>query len=520
MKHPICRACHLSSLARVHRFAVILGCLWLLTAAFAQTVVIAQQLEHGSLNPADLRGLSDNTVSRTIFEGLIGLDRDLNLVPELATSWEGNDDATEITFSLREGVSFHDGTPFDADAVKAYFDWASDPDNPLGGRARNIFVDIASVEVIDPTTVKFTLSKPNGAMIYNFTLANGRILSPAAIETYGEDISRNPVGTGPFEFQEWIDGQQITVTAFEGYWGDPAKVDTIEFRVVPNDATRIALLQSGEAHFIEMVPPPLVAALELSPDVIVEASKSVFARIFPMNTQVEPFSDLRVRQAMNHAINREQLVSVALQGYGTAMTSPFLEPVFGYSPQPEYTFDLERARELLAEAGYPDGFSATVLTFNSDEFRTVGQILQQMLSEVNINLELQPTERGALVDAIFKPFEESELQTSLVGASTSTGDGDLAIRTSFISAAWPPARNNWSFYSNEEVDALAEAASATSDQDERAALYAEAQEIIWNDAPWMFLYSPDNLAAYANELEGVFYMPSRYVDARAASLSE
>jgi glutathione transport system substrate-binding protein len=488
--------------------------------AQAQTVVIAQQLEHGSLNPADNRGLSDNTVGRVIYEGLVGLDRDLNLVPELATSWDINAEATEITFTLREGVMFHDGTEFNADAVKAYFDWAIDPDNSLGGRARSIFEDVDTVDVIDPTTVRFTLSQPNGAMIFNFTLANGRILSPTAIETYGEDIGRNPVGTGPFEFVEWVDGQQITVSAFDGYWGEPAQVDGIEFRVVPNDATRIALLQSGEAHFIEMVPPPLVAALEANPDVTVEATKSVFARIFPMNTQIEPFSDVRVRQALNHAINREQLVQVALQGYGTAQTSPILEPVFGYSPQEPYEYDLERARELLAEAGYPDGFTATVLTFNSDEFRTVGQILQQMMAEVGVTLELQPTERGALVDAIFKPFEESELEASLVGASTSTGDADIAFKASFYSESWPPAYNNWSFYNNPEVDALIEAGAATGNQEERAELYAQAQEIIWEDAPWVFLYSPDNLAAYDNDLEGVYYMPSRYVDARNASISQ
>lgn len=504
---------------KIRHIFVSLLVLWGANAQ-AQTVVIAQQLEHGSLNPADNRGLSDNTVGRVIYEGLVGLDRDLNLVPELATSWDINAEATEITFTLREGVMFHDGTEFNADAVKAYFDWAIDPDNPLGGRARSIFGDVASVEVIDPTTVLFTLSQPNGAMIFNFTLANGRILSPAAIETYGENIGRNPVGTGPFEFVEWVDGQQITVSAFEDYWGEPAQVDAIEFRVVPNDATRIALLQSGEAHFIEMVPPPLVAALETNAEVTVEATKSVFARIFPMNTQIEPFNDVRVRQALNHAINREQLVEVALQGYGTAQTSPILEPVFGYSPQEPYEFDLERARELLAEAGYPDGFSATVLTFNSDEFRTVGQILQQMLSEVNVTLELQPTERGALVDAIFQPFEESELEASLVGASTSTGDADIAFKASFYSESWPPAYNNWSFYNNPEVDALIEAGAATGDQEERAELYAQAQEIIWEEAPWVFLYSPDNLAAYDSDLAGVYYMPSRYVDARNASLSE
>ena len=493
--------------------------LTLSSGVFAQeTVVIAQQLEHGSLNPADNRGLSDNTVGRVLFEGLIGFDKDLNLVPELASSWDINDDATAITFSLQDGVIFHDGTPFNAQEVKHYFDWARDGDNPLAGRAVSILKDIESIDVIDDSTVRFNLSQPSGAMIFNFATANTRIISSTAIETHGENIDRNPVGTGPFKFKEWVDGQYIMVEAFEDYWGNAAQVDQIEFRVVPNDATRIALLQSGEAHFIEMVPPPLVASLEANPDIVIEASESVFARIFPMNTQIEPFNDIRVRQALNHAIDREQLVQVALQGYGTALSSIMPEAVFGHTPQPAYEFDLEKAQQLLTEAGYPDGFSTGVLTFNSDEFSTVGQILQQMLAKVNVTLELQPTERGALVERIFKPFEETDLEASLVGASTTTGDADRAFRASFITESWPPASNNWSFYSNETVDALVDEAARTGDQDTRAELYAEAQAIVWQDAPWIFLYSPNNISGKLSNLEGVHYMAPRFVDARAADL--
>ena len=487
-------------------------------ASAQETVVIAQQLEQGSLNPADNRGLSDNTVGRVLFEGLVGFDQNLELVPELATEWDINDEATQITFTLREGVSFHDGTPFNAEEVKYYFDWATDADNPLAGRAASLLGDIDSVEVVDDLTVRFNLNQPNGAMIFNFVTANARIISSTAIKTYGEDIDRNPVGTGPFKFKEWADGQYILVEAFEDYWGEPAKVDQIEFRVVNNDATRIALLQTGEAHFIEMVPPPLVAALEANPDLVVDATESVFARIFPMNTQIEPFNDVRVRQALNHAIDREQLVQVALQGYGTALTSVMPEAVFGHTPQTPYEYDLEKAKQLLTEAGYPDGFTTGVLTFNSDEFSTVGQILQQMLSQVGVTLELQPTERGALVERIFKPFEETDLEASLVGASTTTADADRAFRASFTTSAWPPDSNNWSFYSNEEVDALVDEASQIGDQDRRAELYAQAQAIVWEEAPWIFLYSPNNIAGRVSNLEGVYYLAPRFVDARNADL--
>jgi len=488
------------------------------TALAQGTVRIAQTLSHNTLNPGGTTGLADATVERVIYEGLVGFDQTLQLVPELATSWEVNEDATTFTFDLREGVSFHDGSTFDANAVKAYFDWALDPENPITSRAQGVFADIEAVEVLEPLKVRFVLSKPNGAMLANLATFNGRIMSPTAIEEFGEDVGRHPVGTGPFRFVEWLDGQRITVEAYDGYWGEAAKVERIEFLEVSNAATRVAQLQGGEVQFIEALPSQLVSTIDDDPKLETTVTQTVFARIFPMNTQVEPFNDLRVRQALNYAIDKEQLIKVALQGFGTALTSVMPASVRGYAPQPPYEFDPEKARQLLSEAGYPEGFTFSVLTFNSTEFRTVGQVLQQMLAEVGVTMELNPTERGALVDAIFKPIEETQLEASLVGASTPTGDADRALRQSFATSSWPPAFNNWSFYSNAEVDELIQAGVSTGDQAERDRLYAKAQEIIWQDAPWIFLYSPDAIAGKSKNLSGVFYMPARTVDARKAAL--
>ena len=212
---------------------------------------------------------------------------------------------------------------------KSYYEWSSkgmdDETYVFSDRPYRIAYSMPTEEFFenfDDTFSKESGGKPNGAMIFNLAIANGRIISSSSIETYGEDIGRHPVGTGPFKFQEWIDGQKITVTAFADYWGEPAKVDAIEFRVVPNDATRIALLQSGEAHFIEMVPPALVEALEAAPNVVVEATESVFARIFPLNTQIAPFNDVRVRRALNHAIDREQIVARFLTLYHDLVELP------------------------------------------------------------------------------------------------------------------------------------------------------------------------------------------------------
>ncbi len=499
---------------------LILAALTLVGAAQAQgdVVVLAQTVSHSSLNPAEATGVADYTVMRTMYEGLVGFDREFEVVPELATSWAINDDATVFDFALREGVTFHDGTAFDAEAAKAYFDWVLDEDNPTPARGRSLLSDIESVEVTGPFALRLTLSTPNGAMMSNLALANARIASPASVIDQGASVTRNPVGTGPYRFAEWVDGQKVVVEANPDYWGEPAAAAAIEFLETPNASTRAAQLQSGEAHFIEAVPAPLIPQIEATAGVSIVTSGSTFARIFPVNTQVAPFDDVRVRRAMNHAIDKDVIAEVAYGGGATVMDAPFPASVFGYASQGGYAYDPERARELLAEAGHEDGFSFSVLTFTGDEYATVGQLMQQMFADVGLEMRLNPTERGALVDAIFQPFESTELEASLVGNATATGDADQALTVSYYSESWPPAANNWSFYANERVDELIEAGRRTGDPEERRAIYAEAQEIIWSEAPWVYLVSPDNVAGVADELSGVFYMPDRSVDARGASL--
>lgn len=502
-------------------FATLLFALILAPVAMAQddeVVYIAQQLAHSSLNPAEATGLSDASVIRTMFEGLVGFDANFELVPELATDWTVAPDATSITFQLREGVTFHDGTAFDAQAVADYYGWVLDPDSPEPARGRSLLADIESIEVLAPFEIRLDLSKPNGAMLFNLALSNARIASPTSVTAEGADVTREPVGTGPFRFADWLDGQKVVVEANPDYWGEPAGADEIHFLETTNASTRVAQLQSGEAHFIEAVPEPLVERIDGTDGLSVVVSGSTFARVFELNTKAAPFDDVRVRQAMNLAIDKDVIVEVAYGGNATVMNAPIPRSVFGHAAQGPYPYEPERARELLAEAGYGDGFTFSVLTFTGEPYATIGQIMKQMFADVGLTMNLMPTERGALVDAIFQPLETTELEASLVGASTPTGDADRALTVSFYSGSWPPDSNNWSFYANDRVDELIEEGRATGNLDRRADLYAEAQEIIWNDAPWVFLISPDNVAGQADELSGVFYMPDRSIDARAASL--
>lgn len=485
-------------------------------AALAQdTIRIAQALAQNILSPAEATGLPDATVIRTMFEGLVGFT-DGELVPELATAWTSNDDATSFTFTLREGVTFHDGTPFDAQAVQDYYAWVMDPDG-RGARGRSLLRLMESVDVLAPNEVRINLSSPNGAFIYLLATSNARIASPTAVATYGDDLAKNPVGTGPFRFVSWEEGQQVVVERNPDYWGEKAQVDRLEFLVVNNAATRVAMLQSGEVHYIETLPPQLAPTIAADANLEVLSTPANFSRILQLNTTKEPFTDVRVRQALNYAVDKETLVDVVFGGNATVLTAPLVSTAFGHAPQPPYAYDPQRARDLLAEAGYADGFEMTVLTFTGDEYRTAGQVLQQMFAEVGVRLILDQQERGALVEQIFKPLEENPTQAALVGANAATGDADLALTVSFTRQSFPPASNNWSFYSNDRVEELVVAGRETGDPAARQAAYAEAQAIIWQDAPWVFLYSPNTIAGRSLEITGVQSSPDNTIDARKAA---
>lgn len=505
----------------LHRFRPLflaLAAALVLGVASAQTARVAQALAHTSLAPAQATGLADTSVMRSMFEGLVGFDTDFNLVPELATSWTVSPNATELVFELRSGVTFHDGTALDAAAVVAYLDWVMNPDNTVSARGRSTLAGMTAWEATGPMQVTLRLGAPNGAFIFNVALANAYIASPAALEG---DVPRNPVGTGPFRFGEWRDGEYVLVERYDGYWGDPAAVEAIRFLVVNNAATRVAMLEAGEVDWAEAIPPALVPSVEANPDLEVQVSQSTFARIFPMNTQRPPFDDVRVRQALNYAVDKEQLAIVVFRGFATPVTSALPTPVFGHTPVGPYPFDPERARALLAEAGYGPGgqrLEFEVLTFTGPEYETAGTVLQQMFSDVGVTMNFNPTERGALVEAIFQPLETFAFDAGLVGASSATGDAAQALRVSFARGSWPPASNNWSFFHNERVEELLAAGVATGDPAARLAIYAEAQQIIHDEAPWVFLYSPDNLTGQRKGVTGIAYYPTKQIDPRRIAL--
>ncbi|MBN9116465.1 MAG: glutathione ABC transporter substrate-binding protein GsiB, partial [Pandoraea sp.] len=273
----------------------------------AKDVVMAVQSTFTTMDPYDANDTLSQAVAKSFYEGMFGFDKDMKLINVLADSYTVSPDGLVYTIKLKSGVKFQDGTTFDAAAVKANFDRVTNPDNKL--KRYNLYKEIAKTEVVDPHTVKFTLKEPFSPFINTLAHPSAVIISPEALKKYGKDIASHPVGTGPFEFVEWNRTDFVKVKKFDGYWkkGYP-KVDTITFKPVVDNNTRAAVMQTGEAGFAFPLPYEQAATLKASGKVDVIAGPSIIQRYISFNTRQKPFDDVRVRQAINYAINKEALV--------------------------------------------------------------------------------------------------------------------------------------------------------------------------------------------------------------------
>ena len=476
-------------------------------ALAAGGVTIALDANIVGLDPADLNDNLSMTASRTMLQGLYGFDKDMKIVPVLAESTEANADATVFIVHLRKGIVFHDGAPFNADAVKTSFDRAANPDNRL--KRASLYNIIATTEVIDDATVRLTLKNPFGAFINNLAHQAFAISSPKAIATWGKDLGRHPSGTGPYKFDSWTT-DTLKVVKNEQYWkpGLP-KVDNLTIKSIPENGSRIAMLQAGEAQFIFPLPTELVKAVEASSKLDVIAAKSIYARYVALNTMRKPFNDIRVRQALNYAVDKQAMAKVVFGGYAAPLDAPLPANLSGYSKQGAWPYDPVKARALLAEAGYPHGFESTLWGGNSTISQRAMQFLQQQFALVGVKVSVEPLESGVAAAKIWsvKTPEEATTLMHYTGWSASTGDADWGLRPLLYGKAFPPTLFNTAYYQNAITDAAIEAGLGTADAAKRTKAYAEAQAQVWKDAPWVFLVSDDNVAGKAKALSGVYVMP-------------
>jgi glutathione transport system substrate-binding protein len=461
------------------------------------------------LDPADVGDNLSQSAARLMFEGLYMLDEHMQLQPQLAESYEANEDATQFIFHLRKGVTFHDGTPFNAAAVKASFDRAGNPANHL--KRQSLFVMIDHTDAMDEATVRVVLKYSFGAFINDIAHIGALIVSPKSVQDFGKEVTRHPSGTGPYEFVSWT-ADTLKMQKNPHYWrpGLP-HIDTITYRSVPENGACIAMLQTGEAQFIYPVPPEMIKALINSATITVFDEPSILVRYIALNNLRKPFDDPRVRLALNYAVDKQAFIRVVFSGHADPMDSP-LPPLLGfYQKQGGYPYDPAKAKALLAEAGYPNGFETTLTGISNTLAQRGMEFIQQQLATVGVTVRVEPLEAGVLTAKEYnvqKP-EDATIVMLYGGWSSSTGDADWGMRPMLYTKAFPPVLSNLAWYSNKLTDAAIEEGLSTTDPAKRAAAYAKAQTQVWNDVPWIFLSVDHNLAAYSKKLVGASTRPDQ-----------
>jgi peptide/nickel transport system substrate-binding protein len=467
---------------------------------YGGTLEAAFQNEWAGLDPHTVSSYSSYQILNNVLEGLTFYDDQLNLVPWLAESWEQSEDGLTWTFKLREGVKFHNGREMTAEDVKWSFERLIDPATGSGNAAR-VGPPETQIEVIDDYTVAITHPEPFG--IFPQSLGFDKSTGIMAKESVGEDgLVEVPIGTGPFKITEVEGTTRLVLEKNEDYWQEGLPyLDAIEIVPIPDDTVRETALRGGEVDWILAIAPQNYDSLEEDPNVVVDSAPQLSYDYIGVNLTREPFDDVRVRQAIALALDREQLCEAGFFG----LCDPLQAPVgkgspwyFGYQP---YDQDIERAKELMAEAGYPDGFEMELLpTTQYGETVRAAQVLQQQLAEIGIDASINAPEWSEWLE-----LEGNFMYDAYICNWNGLIDADqyyyLQHHTGLVF--------NFTGYSNPEFDQLVEEGRAISDFDTRYDIYEQADKILVDDAPYIYMYNKKEIRAFAPYVKGFVVRPDQ-----------
>lgn len=467
--------------------------------AFAATLDIAIDSSPAGLDPHLITAFNSVVIVQdNIYEGLTGVDKDLSIVPRLAESWEVSEDGLTYTFKLREGVTFHDGSAMDAEDVAASIRRVQSEAiaSPLASRV----TPITGIEVVDPTTVVFTLDAPFAPILSSLSSI---AIVPAEYETDAEALQQAPVGTGPFKFAEWQPNGFISLDNNEDYHvqGQPA-IDEVIFNFVPEAATRQVGITSGEYGLLPGIDPATALQLQGQPGVAVQETRDISYTLVGMNVSREPFDDPRVRTAINMLLNRQEIIDGALFGMGVP-AGPLSPALVNWALEPSefacYTTDVEGAKALLAEAGVETPLQVTMNVLPRQDTRDIAQVVQQQLSAGGIEVELVNQEIGQFV----QDWRNSNFDL-FVSANGGSPDPDEYFYRTFYGGG----STNVFKYDDDEIDAWLDEGRTTTDQAARKAIYDNVQKKLACEGPVAHIAFGSLNTAVNQKVEGFEIYPN------------
>ncbi len=433
-----------------------------------------------SLDPGNTSSDTDYIMYATcVYEGLAAIKSDGSVVPMLAESWDIQDDGLTYVFKLKKGVKFHNGDEMKASDVVFSYNYAKE--SPFTASFGGLY-DV--VEAVDEYTVKVKLVAPFAPFLRS--VAGAMIHSEKAVKAAGDGYGLNPVGTGPFKFVSYDLGQKVTFERFDDYHRGAAKLKTVVYKIVADPNTALVSLESGTVDYLFSVPQISYEDLKKNDKLQVIEYESRELTHLTMNLNAEPFNDIRVRQAVNYAIDKAALIKIALEGLGAPATYVLNDKYFGYSADVTgYEYNPEKAKELLAEAGYPEGLNLKLTT--CDRYSKSAQVVQEQLGKVGINLEMDQTDMNAMMEAV--ATGNYTISLFMWSLDSDADSWKYMFKTGDIV--------NYAPYSNDQVDSLFEQAQQATADSERIALYTQLFQIISDDAVMAPLFHQKLISAGA-----------------------
>lgn len=482
------------------------------TGTVKDVLVVAMGGNPVTLDPHGSNDQPSSRVHRQIYETLIYQTESLQLEPMLATSWTQVDELT-FEFKLKQGVKFHNGEELTASDVKFTIERALK--SAFIGHIVGA-IDPEGITVVDTYTIRISTKQPFAPMLTHLAHPAMAILNEKAVLAAGDDYGTNPVGTGPFKFASWDFDEKVTLTRFDDYHGAAPALREVVFRIVPDNTVRTIELETGGADIAYDIQPADVSRVDSDPNLVLVRDANLSVTYIGFNTEKAPFNDVRVRQAINLAIDMEAVVNAVYAGVGSPAAGPLGPNVFGANLSlAPYNRDLTAARALLAEAGFANGFNTTLWTNDNLQRVQIAEIVQNQLADVGIGIEIIEVEWSKYLADTAAGLHDM----FILGWTTVTADADYGLYALFHSSA-KGTPGNRTFYGNDRVDELLDLGRTTADQNARLAAYREAQEIIRDDAPWIFTWNGENLTGINKSVKGFVQHPAGHHKLDKVSFSD
>lgn len=496
------------------------------SSATAGTLVVGRGSDANSLDPAEATSFEAIKVADWAFDGLVRFNGNSHeIVPALAESWEISEDGLQWTFKLRKGVKFHDGTDMNADAVVFSFERQRDKDHPYWNkrfaRWSAKFGTIKLTEKVDDYTVRINLKTPAPALLVNLALYIGYVVSPTAVKMDKESFRQNPVGTGYFKFVKWEKDDFIEYEANKDYWEGPPKEDRLIVKIIPDNEVRLLALKKGEINMAYGIPYPHFKGIEADKNLTLNTTTTLGISYLGMNMEKKPFDDLKVRQAVNHAINKKRLFQTVFYGFGEQAKQTIPSSWWGHNKDiPAFEYNPEKAKKLLAEAGYPDGFTTDLISWTNPRPycpapRDMVALVKSDLEKVGIKVDIKMMRWKTFRDIRGK----GNYQMTMAGWISGTLDPDGILYALFHSR-YARAENslNLSRIKDPVIDKLLQDARSTYDHEERNRLYQEAAAKLNEQSPSVFVTHPVAVLVSRSNVKNLFIHDSHWVPLHQVSL--